>query len=56
MGNTLPFEQTKKAFTGSVIATMPDGTHATNQRVASQKALVVRTGELAATDALLSVK
>ncbi|MDT4861243.1 hypothetical protein FQZ97_958410 [compost metagenome] len=48
MGNTLPFEQTKEAFTGSVITAMSDGTHAADQRIATQKTLVIRTGELAA--------
>jgi len=46
MGNTFPFEQTEETFTGSVIATMTDGTHTANQRVATQKVLVVSTGEL----------
>lgn len=46
MGNALPFELTEEAFTGSVVATMSDGTHAADQRVEIQKALVVRTGEL----------
>ncbi|EQM89073.1 hypothetical protein HNP41_005644 [Pseudomonas aeruginosa] len=49
MDNVLPLEQTEEAFTGSVIAAMPDGTHAADQRVAIQKALVVSTGELATT-------
>ncbi|MNG29234.1 hypothetical protein D3C84_1146270 [compost metagenome] len=47
MGNALPFELTEEAFTGSVVAAMPDCTHAADQRVAIQKALVVSTGELA---------
>ena len=46
MGNTLPLELTEEAFAGSVIAAMPDGTHAANQRVVIQKPLVVRAGEL----------
>ncbi len=46
MDNALPFELTEEAFTGSVVAAMPDGTHAANQRVAIQKALVVGAGEL----------
>ena len=48
MDNALPFELTEEAFTSSVIAAMPDGTHAANQRVAVEKALVVGAGELAA--------
>lgn len=48
MGNTLPFEQAKESFTGSVIAAMPDGTHVADQRVVTQKTLVIRTRELAA--------
>lgn len=48
MGNALPFELTEEAFTGSVVTTVPNGTHAANQRVAIQKALVVGAGELAA--------
>jgi len=28
MGNPLPFELTEEAFTGSVVAAMPGGTHA----------------------------
>lgn len=48
MGNALPFELAEEAFTGSVVAEVPDGTHAANQRIAIQKALVVGAGELAA--------
>lgn len=48
MGDALPFELTEEAFTGSVVAAMSDGTHAADQRVEIQKALIVRTGELAA--------
>ncbi len=46
MDNALPLEQTEEAFTGSVVPTMSDGTHAADQRVANQKTLIVRTGEL----------
>lgn len=42
MDNALPFELTEEAFTGCVVAAMPDGTHAADQRVAIQKALVDR--------------
>lgn len=48
MGNTLSLELTEEAFAGCVNATMSDGTHTANQRVAIQKALVVSAGELAA--------
>lgn len=48
MGNALPFELTEEAFTGRVITAMTDCTHAANQRVAIQKSLVIRTGELTA--------
>lgn len=48
MGNTLALELTEETFAGCVIATVLDGTHAADQRVAGQKTLIVRTGELAA--------
>lgn len=48
MGNPLSLKQTEEAFTGRVITAMTDCTHAANQRVAIQKALVIRTGELTA--------
>lgn len=35
MANALPFELTEEAFTGSVIAAMPDGTQTADQRVAT---------------------
>lgn len=47
MGNALPFQLTEEAFTGCVVAAMPDCTHAADQRVAIRKALVVGAGELA---------
>jgi len=47
MGNALPFQLTEEAFTGCVVAAMPDCTHAADQRVAIRKALVVDAGELA---------
>ena len=48
MGNTLTLALTEETFAGCVIATIPDGTHAANQCIASQKTLVIRTGELTA--------
>src|SRR5690606_15000940 len=48
MGNALPFQLTEETLTRSVVAAMTDGTHAADERVATQKALVVSTGELAA--------
>ena len=48
MDNALSFELTEEAFTGSVVAAVSDCTHAANQRVAIQRALVVGAGELAA--------
>ncbi len=48
MGNPLSLKQTEDAFTGHVITVMAGCTHAANQRVAIQKALVIHTGELTA--------
>ena len=45
-GKRAPFQLTEETFTGRVVAAMADGTHAADQRVEIQKALVVRTSEL----------
>ena len=49
MEKTHPLELAEETFAGGVVATVPDSTHATDQRVAIQKALIVRIGELAVT-------
>lgn len=46
MSNAHPLEHTQKAFSGSVVAAMPNGTQAADQRVAIQKAQVIDAGEL----------
>jgi hypothetical protein len=46
--NSLPFEHSEESFTGSIIATMTNRTHAAYQLVVTEISLVVTTGKLTA--------
>jgi hypothetical protein len=46
--NSLPFEHSEESFTGSIIATMTDRTHAAYQLVVTEISLVVTFGKLTA--------
>ncbi len=46
MSNTLPLELAEDPFASRVIATTPNGTHAGNQCISTQKALIIGAGKL----------
>lgn len=47
--NTLSLEYSEESLTGSIVATVPDSTHAAYHVITAEEALVIATCELATT-------